>query len=291
MINIEGSGRFSVYAELVKYKLSLAVTFSSVTGYFIFHKSPDIALLFLSIAIFLLSSGAAALNQYTEREFDTLMARTKNRPLPLEKIGKKAALMISLILLSTGIIFLLLTGIFPALLGLFNVVLYNLVYTRLKRITSFAIIPGAVVGAVPPIIGYTAAGGIDPQSEIILFSLFMFLWQLPHFWLIIIKYRNEYAAAGFKTFSGTVTEKQARIIVFLWVFFSTLFLFCFSYFGPVFIKQINYALVPLNFFFILLFYGLLFKYDHKRDVRGPFILINSFSLLIMILFIINSFLK
>jgi heme o synthase len=273
----------AVYTDLVKYKLSLAVTFSSVTGYFIFRNDITGSLLFLTIGVFLLASGSAALNQYTEREFDALMSRTKNRPLPLKKINHEVALKVSVILLATGFIFTLFTGIIPSLLGLSNIVIYNLVYTRLKRITPLAILPGALVGAVPPFIGYTAAGELHLRPEIILFSAYMFLWQLPHFWLIIIRHKDEYKSAGFKSISHTVAEKQIKILIFSWVCFSTLFLLCFSSLIPVF--------TLLNSFFILLFYKLLFKHNALNDVRGAFILINSFSFLIMILFIVNSFLS
>jgi protoheme IX farnesyltransferase len=219
------------------------------------------------------------------------MSRTKNRPLPLKKINHEVALKVSVILLVTGFIFTLITGIIPSLLGFSNIIIYNLVYTRLKRITPLAILPGALVGAVPPLIGYTAAGGLHLRPEIILFSTYMFLWQLPHFWLIIIRHKDEYKSAGFKSISHIVTEKQIKILIFFWVCFSTFFLVCFSSLIPVFTRQMNYFLIVLNSFFILLFYKLLFKHNALNDVRGAFILINSFSFLIMILFIANSFLS
>ena len=283
--------KIAVYTDLIKYKLSLAVTLSSVTGYFIFSHNFKGSLLWLVIGVFLLASGSAALNQYTEREFDALMDRTKNRPLPLKKLSHEVVLKVSVFLLATGLTFTLFSGILPSLLGLLNIVLYNVAYTRLKRITSLAIIPGALVGAVPPFIGYTAAGGMHLTPEIILFSAFMFLWQLPHFWLIIIRHRDEYNSAGFKTFSHTLKEKQIRILIFLWVLFSTLFVLCFSSLTLGLSKPVNYFLILMNSFFILLFYHLLFKRDAQKDVKGAFILVNSFSFLIMILFIVNSFLS
>jgi heme o synthase len=285
------NGIIAVYADLIKYKLSLAVTFSAVTGYFIFNNKCEASLLFLTIGVFSLASGSAALNQYTEREYDALMERTRNRPLPMENIEKRSALLMLLIFLSLGVISLILAGIIPFLLGVFNVFLYNLVYTRLKRVTHLAILPGALVGAVPPFIGYTAAGGINPGLEIILFSAFMFFWQLPHFWLIIIKHSEEYKAAGFKTISQTMSEKQIRLLIFIWVFFSTLLLLLFSAMELVLNKQLTYILIPLNIVFILVFYALLFKHNGQKEIKGVSVLINSFCFLVMILFIINSFLS
>jgi heme o synthase len=281
----------SILADLIKYKLSLAVTFSAVTGYLIFRSQPGLSVVFMTAGVYLLSSGAAALNQYSERKYDAIMGRTKQRPLPMDKIGHNEALAISLILIFAGSLMLLLTGIVPVILGLFTIILYNFIYTRLKRVSPFALAAGALVGAIPPLIGYAAAGGNTPDAAIILFSTFMFLWQLPHFWLIMIKYRDEYQLAGFRNFSKALDGKSSRLLVFAWVFLSSLLLFYFTVTGTVFSRPVNIFLIPLNVIFILLFYKLLFSTKGEKDVRAAFILINSFSLIIMIIFIINSFLS
>jgi protoheme IX farnesyltransferase len=284
------TGLFLVYADLIKYKLSAAVTFSSVTGYFIFHNAVNINLLYLISGVFLLASGSAALNQYSEIRWDALMTRTKQRPLPGEKIHPSSALLVSVGLLCSGLMLLFLTGIIAPLLGAVNVFLYNFVYTKLKRITLMAIIPGALVGAIPPLIGYEAAGGYILSGGIVLFSTFMFLWQLPHFWLIMLKYRRDYKNAGFVTLSDYANEKQIRILVFGWTTFSTLLLFFFSLRGVVLNRHLSTALIPLNIIFISAFHYMLFRNTDKNKIRFAFVMINSFSLAIMILFIINSFL-
>jgi protoheme IX farnesyltransferase len=285
------TGIVSVYADLIRYKLSLAVTFSSVTGYFIFHNNIEINLLFLIAGVFFLASGAAVMNQYTEIRFDALMGRTMQRPLPGGKINPKTALLIAGGLFCPGIFFLSLTGLISTLLGVFTILLYNVIYTNLKRVTPLAIIPGALVGAVPPLIGFEAAGGSVPGYGIILFSGFMFLWQLPHFWLILLKYHEEYERAGFVTISHLMTENQIRILVFVWVLFSTMLLILFSVTGITFNRHISAFLIPLNIIFISAFHYLLFRKSEKEEIRSAFILVNSFNLLIMILFIINSFLS
>lgn len=127
--------RITILADLTKYKLSLAVTMSAVTGYFISGSVIKFPFLLLLSGIFLLTSGAAALNQYTEKEFDATMKRTRNRPLPLQQIEPVIALWIAIILIVTGLSVLFITGIVPLILGSFAVILYNLVYTKLKRIT------------------------------------------------------------------------------------------------------------------------------------------------------------
>jgi heme o synthase len=272
-------------AELTKYKLSLAVALSSVTGFFLYSNVLGQGLLFAAAGVFLLSSGAAALNQYTERKTDSLMERTGNRPLPSHRITDNRALLVSFVLIASGSTILLLNGLIPFFLGIINVLLYNLFYTRLKRKTILAIIPGALVGAIPPMIGFTSAGGNLDHPYILAFSGFMFLWQLPHFWLLIIKYGKEYNAAGFATISDWLSEKEIRMLVFFWVLFSTSLLLLFFVLAESPPFAIFMPMILLNILFIILFYRLLFIRQREGEIRGAFFVINLFSLTIMILII------
>jgi protoheme IX farnesyltransferase len=165
---------------------------------------------------------------------------------------------------------------------------YNLFYTSLKKISIFALIPGAIVGAIPPMIGFTSAGGALFYPGILAFSAFMFLWQLPHFWLIIIKYGEEYKAAGFATISKYLNEIQIRYLVFFWVLFSTCFLFFIL--ADTLDKDLIIFLSLLNLIFIFLFYRLLFRKKELQEIKGAFILINLFSFLLMFLLIAKSIL-
>jgi protoheme IX farnesyltransferase len=177
------------------------------------------------------------------------------------------------------------------ILGILNVVLYNLVYTSLKRVSSLALIPGSLVGAVPPLIGFTAAGGSAPDSGILLFSLFMFLWQIPHFWLISIRYADDYRTAGFKLYNLFGKTGNPRLLVFLWILFSTVVLIGLSLYEVLFQWPLYLFLIPLNIIFILMFYSMLFRPENELNTKPAFILINSFSIAIMLLFIINSFIS
>jgi protoheme IX farnesyltransferase len=280
----------TILAGMIRLRLSAAVTLSAVTGYFIFNQTLEPSLLLLVPGIFLLAAGASVLNQVTEKKPDALMQRTWNRPLPQKKVSSSGALTLSLTLLSTGIILLFTTGILPGVLGIINIFLYNLVYTRLKRVTLLSILPGAAVGAIPPLIGYTVAGGFFPDPAILLFSGFMFLWQLPHFWLILVRNREDYRKAGFKTFSAQVSEKQIKNLVFLWVLLSTALLIGFTTQGIIFNKLLNAVLIPLNILFIILFHRMLFRQPDPVSGRRAFILVNSFGLLVMLLFVLNALL-
>jgi protoheme IX farnesyltransferase len=241
--------RVAHFADLIKYKLSVAITFSAVTGYFISGSGLKSSFILLIAGIFLLSSGAAALNQFTEKESDASMERTRLRPIPASMISPAEAFITSMILLLAGETILFLTGIIPAILGALSVFLYNLVYTKLKRVSLISVIPGALVGAIPPVIGFSSAGGVLPGNQIIMFSAFMFLWQLPHFWLILIRYGDDYRKAGFKTFSADFSEFRIRLLVFGWVIITTFLLIAFSVRGMIFSGILNYLLIFLNLFF------------------------------------------
>jgi heme o synthase len=281
-------GTIRLYADLAKYKLSAAVTMSAVTGYFLSGNKPDGTMLLLSLGVLFLSSGSAAMNQYTESDSDSLMKRTSDRPIPSKKIAAKNAFIASVLFFTAGSLFLLFCGFLPFVLGAFNAFLYNVVYTRMKRITPLSIIPGALVGAIPPLIGFSASGLSFLNAGILGFSLFMFLWQLPHFWLIIIKYGEEYNAAGFATITKYLNERQIRNLVFFWVLFSTCLIFLFFIITEISGKALPALFLLINVTFILLFHRLLFNRKYNGQIKGAFILINTFSLLIMFLFIAAS---
>lgn len=274
--------------SLIRLRLSLAVTFSAVTGYLIFPFGHISSLLLLTPGIFLLACAASVMNQVTEYRQDGLMERTRNRPIPSMTIGQGSAVVFSAGLLTAGLLLLYFTGWWPVILGLFNMVLYNLVYTRLKKVTQLALIPGAMVGAIPPLIGFTAAGGTRPTYAILLFSCFMFLWQLPHFWLILMKYRDDYARAGFKTLPKKFDEQKIRNLIFLWVTITTAFLVVFFASASVFGRFLASVLIVTNIMFIILFYRMIY---YKHDISGQrkaYVLMNSFGLMVMLLFIINA---
>lgn len=275
-------------AELTKWKLSLAVAFSAVTGYLIFDGSTVGGLLPVAAGVFFLSAGAAALNQYTERKSDALMERTTGRPLPSGRMTPGRAVVMAGILLVFGSLLLWFSGPFPVILGLANVFLYNVIYTGLKKVTAFAIIPGALVGAVPPLIGYTAAGGAATDTVILIFSLFMFLWQIPHFWLLLVRYGSEYEKAGIKTIYGSMSTVQINRLVMLWITGSSVLLWILTGMLLPFKVPVAVLLLVLNIAFIAAFSRIISIPDTEDRSRNAFMLINSFSLLVMIILIAAS---
>ena len=291
---VSGKNRFDItgYITLSKPLLSLAVTFSGIAGYLLVFPSDGAAgAVFFSISLFILAGGSAALNQYQERKFDKLMSRTENRPIPAGRLSPNAALTASLFLIFTGSLLLYAIGPLPAALGLLNVVLYNFIYTPLKRISWFAIIPGGVVGSLPPAIGFFAAGATSLNAEILILCLFMFVWQMPHFWLLMIRYRKEYSKAGYVTLSDRMTDNQVRRITFAWAAVSSFLILLFAVQAEHPDLWLLILVLVVNFSFIVTFFLTLFGTEKRNSLKRSFILLNLFSAVALILMVVLSLLK
>lgn len=189
-----------VWSELFKARLTALVLLTTALGFDFGARDGVGGLLFWEtlIGTALLASGAAALNQYLEREPDALMARTMHRPLPSGRVGAQTALALGVGLSVVGMLLLtFLVNPLTGLLGMLTLGSYLFVYTPLKRVTTLNTLVGAVPGALPPLMGWTAAtGGIAPGGWA-LFTI-LFFWQLPHFMAIAWMYRDDYARGGFR---------------------------------------------------------------------------------------------
>jgi protoheme IX farnesyltransferase len=208
--------------ELTKARITVAVTLSAATGYLLFEEPVSWQLVYPALGVFLLACGSSALNEVQERRIDARMARTRGRPLPTSRIDPPAALFIAVLLMLLGLT--LLASVdrrerIPIILTLagFSVFWYNGVYTYLKRVTVFAVVPGALVGAVPPLIGWAAAGGVITDPLILFVGFFFFLWQIPHFWLLVLRRGGEYEEAGLPSLTRTFSRRQIRRLTFMWI--------------------------------------------------------------------------
>jgi protoheme IX farnesyltransferase len=212
--------RVGAYAELSKFGIVLLVLVSAAAGFMLRAPLgadfPWAHGLIVLAGVMLLSSGASALNQVQERDRDALMARTANRPLPSGRLSHAQGLAFATIATAAGAALLWLgIGRTAGILGLIAAVFYNGVYTPwLKPTSPFAAVPGAIPGSIPPVIGWVAAGGaLTDAGAVILFGI-LFLWQMPHFWALSLRYRADYASGGFPMVSEVVgVEGTARLIL------------------------------------------------------------------------------
>ncbi|MCA1756398.1 MAG: protoheme IX farnesyltransferase [Bacteroidales bacterium] len=279
-----------VINELTRTRLSAAVTFSGAAGYLLYEgwqSSPSFPVALAGI--FLLSSGSSALNQYQERRTDALMSRTAGRPLPAGRITPSRVLSIALLLLLSGAIMLsLIPGAMPLLLGLGTVVIYNFLYTPLKKGTYLAVIPGALTGAIPPLIGFTAAGGSLAEPPALFLAGFMFTWQLPHFWLLISAYRSQYLNAGFSSLAGKPDDKTIRVVIPLWIMMVSAALLFAGRFGIDIGRGLWFILAAVNILVIALFLNLLVRNDQPSTNRSAFIALNGFGAAVLTILIIST---
>lgn len=196
---IEEKALFAVVSDLVKARLTTLVMLTTFVGFYLGSGSPvNYLLMFHALAgTALLACGAAALNQYLEREHDALMTRTEDRPLPSGRMRPETALILGGLASGFGMIWLAMAvNPLTALLGAATLVSYLFVYTPLKRVTTLNTVIGAIPGALPPLMGWTAARGSVSSDGWSLFAI-LFFWQLPHFLAIAWLYREDYARGGF----------------------------------------------------------------------------------------------
>jgi len=192
-------GWVSVYADLIKARLTLLVLLTTLVGFYIgWVGTMNYALMFHALlGTALVASGAAALNQFLEREYDARMRRTAGRPLPSGRLQPVTVILFGGFCSLVGLVYLaLLVNSLTAVLGAVSLVSYLFIYTPLKRITWFNTHVGAIPGALPPLMGWAAARGSLDGGGWALFAILAF-WQLPHFFAIAWIYRDEYAKAGF----------------------------------------------------------------------------------------------
>lgn len=190
--------------RLCKLKITVSVAVTTAAGYILSSRSLNPELIVPMAGVFLLACGSSALNQIQEWRADVLMARTRSRPIPSGKISLSFAWAISLFFLAMGTLLLAPIGWGPLLLGGFSVFWYNGIYTLLKRRTALAVIPGALIGAIPPAIGWSAAGGGQDMAPLAALCVFLFLWQIPHFWLLALLYEEDYRQAGYPTIGQSI---------------------------------------------------------------------------------------
>ena len=203
------------YLELSKARIVLMVLITTAAGYLMAAHRIDVALLINTlVGTALVAAGTNALNQYVEREHDAKMRRTRLRPLPDGRITPRAALLFSAAIAVIGTLYLALAvNVLTAVLGAFTLTSYIFVYTPLKRISTICTLIGAIPGAIPPLMGWTAATNSLALGGWIAFGI-LFLWQLPHFMAISWIYREDYGRAGFVMTSvrdggGKATARQA----------------------------------------------------------------------------------
>ena len=280
-------GRLQAYKELSKSGIVTLVLISVLGGYLIsfpLDQKLEWSKLWITLlGVLFLSSGSSALNQYQERTLDVTMPRTAKRPLPSGRISEIEALLFVGITLLAGIAFL--TAISPLVLalGLSAVFFYNGLYTLWwKRKFAYAAVPGAVPGALPILMGAAAASGKIDGAGVYLFFI-LFFWQMPHFWVLADRYKDDYASGGIPTLPVTHGTEVTHFQVVLW---------CLAYVGLVVVAPFFigvdwlYLIASLLVGAMILFE--LVRYSRAREAKSwlRFFLWVNFSLILFLAFAI-----
>lgn len=207
-----------ILLDLMKLRIILPVALSALAGYVLIAATLNATALFVTLGTFFMAGASSVINQIQEQQIDRIMPRTQNRPIPSGAVTTRQAWSIAILLFIAGSATLLSkTTPIAYALALLSGLWYNLIYTPLKKKTAFAVIPGSITGALPPMIGYAAASGSLLNSEIILVACFFFLGQIPHFWLIILKYGDEYTLAGLPNLTHFFHKQQIKRLNIFWI--------------------------------------------------------------------------
>ena len=283
---------FKIFFELSKVKLSLLVALSTATGFILATGGFSSGIVLPTVGIFLITCGSAALNQYQEREIDALMERTKLRPIPSKRVQPLNALLVALSLIFSGSLILFSGSNLGALgLSLLAVLWYNGVYTYLKRKTAFAVIPGALVGAIPPVVGWVAGEGRLLEPQILALAFFFFIWQVPHSWLLLSTYEKDYEKAGLPSITSTFTTSQLTRITFMWVLATAATCLLIPLFGIANSSLINLSLVVAALWLVWNATKILRAHDKEFSFRFVFREINIYALLVISLLSLDRLLS
>ena len=287
---------FRTIKDLIKLNISFLVLVTCYIGYYLGLRSEGLMMVelqswitffYLLVGTFLSSSGASMLNQYIEREYDSKMIRTQNRPLPSKKVKPQAVLLIGSLLCILGpfILFYFINTL-TAIISFLTIITYLFIYTPLKRVTSLNTIVGSVPGALPPVGGWVAATGDLELKALMLFGI-LFCWQIPHFLSLAIIYKEDYKRGGFKMLPSITDDKN--VITFQILFFTMALIY--TSVGIYFVNIVSYIYVigAIILGLIFLFYSsaILFEYSSKT-IKRIFIFSIIYLPILLLMIILDS---
>ncbi len=275
-------GIVKVLADLTKVPISGMSTVTAAAGYVACARGVRFGALTAVLGTLLLAMGASALNEYQERDLDARMVRTRHRPLPEGYLSPPGALAIALGLGAAGLLILLIAhGVRAALLGALAMVWYNGVYTPLKRVTPFAVLPGSLIGALPPAIGWVAAGGRLEAPALLAICAVFFIWQVPHFWLLLLMHSDDYERGGFPTLTRRLGVPGLTRLTITWMCAAAVCVFLVPVLGATASFPSFILLSASAAWLSCVSLGLLRAKAGRQRLRQAFMHINLFALLVM----------
>ncbi len=280
---------FQLTMDLGKIRITFSVTITTTIGYLLAPAPWVSGWVWPVLGILMIGLASAALNQLQDHELDAKMRRTRWRPLPSGRVTRKqvAGFVIFYLTAGTAILYFK-TNATATILGLSAFFWYNGIYTYLKRVSAIAVIPGSVIGGVPPAVGWAAAGGDIWDPYILSICLFMFIWQIPHFWLLLFMYGDDYSLAGLPNLLDKVSEYGLRLMTFAGIIITACSAFWIPIAGGIHIKMVYRALAFLSIFLVWFSRNLATR-KGEISYKQAFISINIYSVLVLVVVLVAEF--
>lgn len=273
---------FKLTLELGKIRITFSVTITTTIGYLLAPQPWLSAWIWPVLGILLIGLASAALNQLQDHQLDAKMRRTRWRPLPSGRVTRGQVVGFVIVYLAAGTAILYFkTNNIATILGLSAFFWYNGIYTYLKRVSAIAVIPGSVIGGVPPAVGWAAAGGDIFDPYILSICLFMFIWQIPHFWLLLFLYGDDYTLAGLPNLLDKVSEYGLRIMSLVGILITACSAFWIPIAGDIHIKFV-YRLLAFFSIFLIWFSRNLATRKGEISYKQTFISLNIYSVLVLL---------
>jgi len=287
---------FTDFKEITKAGLAVSVVFSSLAGYLLgvsdFNASSWTTLIMLALGGYCMVGASNAFNQIIEKDLDKLMDRTKNRPIPAERMSTTTAFIIACLLTVIGLTILYNINPKTAMFGAVSIFLYTSAYTPLKTVTSLSVFVGAIPGAIPFMLGWVAATD-DFGIEAGTLFLIQFFWQFPHFWSIGWFLYEDYEKAGFfmlPTGKKDKTTALQTILYTVWLTGASL-LPALGYTGRLYLTPISAVLVLFLGIWMLVYAVKLYKLRTAKAAKTLMLVSVSYITLLQIVYILDKFLR
>lgn len=272
---------------LTKWRIALVSMVAAAAGALLADPTAGWRIVWPLLGTYLLACGAGAWNQIQERDLDARMERTKHRPLPTAALSVQQAAIIVATLLLSGLALLALAGNWMTLLlGVLAVLSYNLLYTPLKRVTPWAPVIGAVVGAFAPAIGWTGVGGAVVGAPLVALIGFFVVWQVPHFWLLFLRVEREYAAAGLPVLTDRLNVTRLKRVTYVWIIAATALGLFLPLFGALHHAGLFTILVGMAVWLAWRSRGIFLTTEPRAEMRA-FAAINAYAATLLLAIIVE----
>lgn len=279
------------FVIVTKFILSFAVSLSALFAYILAKGDVGADMLLATFSVLLVAMGVSTLNQAQEYKEDAKMERTKNRPIAAGRMSPMTGIIIAAVLISVSLFLIYdLLGLTGVNIFMFAFIWYNAMYTPLKKKSALAVVPGAILGIIPPVIGWLVAGNSILELEFIALAVYFFIWQVPHFWLLVMLHHGDYDNAGYPTVMKIFGQASLQRLTFIWIIFTIQAgIFLVSIYEP-YMTSIALSIVIALWTFVSSF-ELLKKDFELSNARSVFWKINAAFLAIIIILSVDEYIK